>query len=105
MKELEWNVFYIDFSTGEVGVFNVFHHSRFHQDVEKTLKKCSTREEFEKELRASLIHYFWAKYEWEVLISPLSERKEKVQKVDVFRQIDNNWNVFADYVWNAKIRK
>lgn len=105
MKELEWNVFYVDDSTDEVGIFNVFHHSRFHNDVEKILKNCKEREEFEKELRSSLMYYFWSKFEWEVLISPLSERKDKGEKVDVFWQINNNWSAFADYVWNAKIRK
>lgn len=106
MKELEWNVFYVNISTDEISVLNVFDHSRFRSDAEKYLKKCKTKEELANELRSSLMCCYWSKFEWEILLSPLNQREQdKAKKIDVFRQVEINWNAFMDYMWNVKMGK
>lgn len=99
-------MFIVKSGVGKIKVYNIFDHSRFSEDVIKHLKKCESKEELSEALRSSMMYYFWSKYEWEVLISSLSERDEdKALKVDVYWQVKNNWDVFVDYVWNAKARK
>lgn len=105
-KKLVWNVFVVKSGEGEIKVYNVFDHLSFYEDVMKHLKKCETKEELSEALRHSMMYYFWSKYEWEVLISSLSDRdKDKALKVDAYWQVKNNWDVFVDYVWDAKARK
>ena len=43
------------------------------------------------------------KSEWEVVITPWVGTKEtKPVKVDVFWQVQNNWDVFVDYCWEHR---
>ena len=43
---LEWSVFYYDFSAKEIKVSNVFRHGRYKEEVEELLHKCKDIEEF-----------------------------------------------------------
>ena len=62
-----------------------------------------TKDEFSKELRSALMYYYWAKCEWEVVITPwVSTDDTKNIKVDVYWQVMNNWKVFLDYVWENR---
>ena len=54
MKNLVWNVIYHNINRDELGVWNVFDHGRFREDVSKELKKCKTKEEFAEKLRGDL---------------------------------------------------
>ena len=54
-------------------------------------------------LISEVMYYFWAKCEWEVLITPwVGGKGVEDKKVDVCWQIMNNWDVFVDYVWNNR---
>lgn len=49
------------------------------------------------------MYYYWAKCEWEVIISPwIAQHNDNEIKVDVYWQVMNNWDIFLDYVWNNK---
>ncbi len=106
MKKLEWNVIYNENnSRDKIGLFNVFYHIRFNDDVKKHLKKCQTKAELSEALKHSAMYYFWSKSEWEIVISPLCERDDKRWvKVDVYWQLEINWDLFVDYVWSAKTK-
>lgn len=100
---MEWNVFYHDVNAQQIRTFNIFNHSRFSRDVSKHLKECQDKNEFAKKLKSELMCNFWAKAEYEVIISPWCGGKNtKDIKVDIYTQVMNNWNVFLDYVWNGK---
>ena len=106
MKNLVWNVIYHNVNRDELGVWNVFDHGRFREDVSKELKKCKTKEEFAEKLRGDLFYYYCSKCEWEVLVSPwCGSKKEPTIKIDVYWQVMNNWEIFLDYVWNSKRKK
>lgn len=101
MKDIVWNVYYHNINRGEIRVFNVFEHVGFQKDVMKYLHKCTEKGKFTQELRRSLFYYFGGKCEWEIIIKPWCGGQDtKEIKVDVYKQIMNNWDVFADYVWN-----
>lgn len=103
MKQLVWNVIYHNINGQRIETFNVFKHGGFVADIEKNLKRCSSKEEFAEPLRRSLFYYFGSKTEWEIIISPWCGGKDcKDVKIDVYHQIMNNWDIFLDYVWSAK---
>ena len=135
MKDLKWYVYQHDFNGKKIETFNIFNHGRFREDVEKCLKKYKDKDEFAQKLRSSLMYYFWSKSEWEVVITSwapyitmseldrLSAEREKTikeynrepyrlyvnpdvgEKIDVYDQVMNNWDVFVDYVWSHKPTK
>ena len=83
----------------------IYDHASFRKSVEKNLSRCVDKATFEKELKRDAMHYFWGKFEWEIAISPLIDMSEEAaQKIDVYRQIENNWPVFLNYVWSFKGR-
>ena len=130
--ELEWNVFYHDVNKQKISTFNIFKHDGFYNDVQKSLKKFKDKDEFAEELRHDLAYYFWSKCEYEIVVTTFSpyitmdeldrlnhERwlhKDKYgtdfmrigvnldtgDKIDVYNQVMNNWDIFLDYVWNSK---
>ena len=49
------------------------------------------------------MYYFWSKCEYEILITTWFERKDfKDEKIDVYDQLQLNWNAFIDYIWKNK---
>lgn len=101
--KLEWNVFYHSINSNKITTFNIFDHWKFNEDVQKSLKKFKDKDEFAEQLRRDLRYYFWSKCEYEIIISPwCGGRDTKDIKVDIYEQVMNNFNIFADYVWNSK---
>lgn len=100
---MKWNVFYHDFNARKITTYNIFDHGSFYEDVQKALQECDTKEKFERKLKTNLRYYFWAKSEWEILISPwIGNDRDKKLKVDVYEQVMNNWEVFLDYVYGHR---
>ena len=129
---LSWNVYKFDNSNQELNVFNVFEHRSFNFYVKKLLKQDISKEEFENQLLREVQYYYWAKFEWEFVVTgnnPHINQKElerilsecylklkkadppckhslinlaHAYKIDVYEQLCLNWNEFVDYVWNHK---
>lgn len=101
---LKWCVLIGDWNSGKIEEFNIFHHYSFLESCKENYKKNKyNREAFEKELRSDLMYYYWSKTEWEVIVShwpPTNNDRFKEAKIDVYRQVILNWNIFCDYVWN-----
>ena len=101
---LEWNVYYENFNAREIQETNILSHGNFLTDLKKAHKKYKdNREAFEKEVKSSLMYWYWSKCEWEIIISdwPPSDRVPAI-KVDVYDQVMLNWNVFMDYLWEHR---
>lgn len=100
---MEWNVFYHDVNKKQIVTFNIFNHYSFNKSVEKRLKECDDKEEFANGLKSDLMYYFWSKCEYEVIISPwVGSKDTKDIKIDIYRQVMMNWDIFLEYVWNSK---
>lgn len=100
---LEWNVIIHDTNQDKMKVYNVFAHIGFRGDVAKYVKQRSPRDEFSDLVRQSLMYYFWSKCEWEILIKPwCGSRNNTEEKIDVYRQVMNNWDRFVEYVWDNR---
>jgi len=101
---LEWNVIYGNFNSGKIETYNIFNHYRFHEDCVKNAKKNrDNKEAFAERLKLDLKYYYWSKCEWEVIVShwPPAERFHD-EKIDVYDQVMNNWQIFLDYVWEHR---
>lgn len=97
---MEWKVYTEDFTNKEVKLFNVFDHFRFRTGVEKAFKECNGNKiDFSKRVRSEAIYYYAWKCEYEVYVS--SMWKKEPLKIDVFQQLEINWDKFIDYTWNA----
>lgn len=102
VSKMQWNVFRYDINKKEICVWNIFEHYNFAEEVAAHLKKCDTKEAFEKELRSSLMYYFWSKAEYEVIVSDWPHTDSSEVKVDIYQQVMNNWDIFLDYIWEAR---
>ena len=129
--KLQWNVYHFDFSNKDLHIYNVFEHRSFNNDVQELLKKKDiTREDFAEKLRREAKYRFWAKCEWECVITgcePHIDRREferlmseyeecgkdvkrlwlrtsirlaDKNKIDVYEQLMLNWEQFEAYVWS-----
>ena len=96
-NKLIWNVLLHDFNSDKIEDYNVFEHLGFHKDIKKANKKFSDDEDFFKEVLSTLRYYFWAKCEYEVLVSGLFSGNKSV-KIDAFGQIVANEAAFKEYL-------
>lgn len=101
---LKWYVYRFNINAKIIQVVNVFEHDGFRKSVEDLIDKYEDKSEFEYELKSNLRYYFWCRSEHEVIICPwVGGDQEKInKKVDVYDQINNNWDIFLDYVWNNR---
>ena len=98
-KNLHWKVFEHDFNKNEIIGYDVFSHIGFVEDLKKADRKAKSDKEFLTEAENLLQYYFWAKAEHEILVKGLFDNKNESQiKIDVFDQIQMNWDRFAEYL-------
>ena len=106
-KNMHWIVFEHDFNKNKIVHYDIFSHYGFAEDVKKADKKFERDAEFLDEVERSLQYYFWAKAEHEILIKGLFDKNDESQvKIDVFEQVEMNWERFAEYLLaNRKTEK
>lgn len=100
-EKLIWNVFRYNPNSKRIETINIF-YGRFLQDVNLALQNCSTRKEFDTELKSELQYYYWCKSEHEVLIKPWVGDDSVERKIDIYTRVLLNWQQFSDYVWSFK---
>lgn len=101
---MEWNVYCYNINSKKMKVFNIFEHYGFREDITNAVKQYDDKDEFLKYLKSSLMHAFWCKAEWEIILSPWlsSVNGDECLKIDVYDQVVNNWDIFSEYVWNNR---
>ena len=100
---LEWNVYRHDINKQEIVTYNIFDHGGFCEDVKKAFCTFEDRDEFVDSLKMLLMYYFWCKSEYEVVVGPWVGGKDcKDLKIDIYAQVMNNWERFAEYVWSKR---
>ena len=103
-ENLQWMVFRYDFNSRQIEEFNIFDHGRFREEVCKLMDDASlTYPEFRGHIRSVLMYYFWAKCEWEVVVSGWPDGRGV--KIDVFEQMMLNFDRFIDYLYSEISRK
>lgn len=95
---LTWNVFYCNPNLDKLETINVLEHR---EDYLKQLKKdYPIKADFSEKLRDEMMYHYWAKCEWETIISPWPSKEGIEWKIDIFWQLNLNWNNFVDYCWS-----
>ena len=130
-SKLVWNIF--NERNGEIFPINIFEYNyNFIKDLLIAKKKYKNNfEEFANYIRNSLQYCYWAKCEYETIITSWppyieneeldrlnNEKTERIQesgnfyrvsvhlnvgyKIDIYTQIMMNWDRFIDYIWSNK---
>lgn len=102
--KLEWYVLYYNSNTHRIEQFNIFDHSSFNKAVIDIFSKRLHMDEFEDAVDKEAMYYFWRKAEYEVLVGDWISKKAE-QKIDIYGQLDMNWDRFIEYLWNEYIKE
>lgn len=98
---VSWNVLIDDFNASRIEIYNVFDHGGVVEELKTAIKKISDKQAFSVELRHIMMYYFWAKCEWEVVVTSWPGGRGE-RKIDVFYQLNLNWDAFVNYVWDHR---
>lgn len=100
MKKLEWYAFdqacFDGTGVGRLEYINVI-RERYIESMKKLIKKNATYEEIKDDLRGWLIHDFWGKAEYEVIVSNWSGYDFE-EKIDVWYQLEPNLDRITEYM-------
>lgn len=128
-KNLTWNVFIEDPNNKQIVTYNVLNKTIIEEIVNRTLG-VNDKDQFAEEVKSIIMYHYWSRSEWEVVITDwpphmtrsevdrlsleVAEHYRKYnkypyavtinpivgKKVDVYDQVNLNWNIFIDYLWN-----
>jgi hypothetical protein len=105
-KQLIWNVFNCERTENgnEIVIVNVFDLNwpflAVVYDAYKNYK--DDFDNFSKEVRSALMYEYWSRFEYEIIISTMSEYQPKGVKIDIYQQVMMNWDNFINYLWENK---
>lgn len=105
-KNLTWNVYVYNFNKRCIETRNILgKESVIIRDVLEKAKSeykenVPDYDKFKEEVSNIVMYYYWAKCEWEVIISawPPNENA-KEEKVDVYSQVMLNFDIFYNYIY------
>lgn len=85
----QFNVLNWDINRNQLETYDVLPY--FRREYEACPRKPSTKEEWKEFIRKEGKYRYWARCEYEIIISPWPPQKKDVNvKVDVWQQIENN---------------
>lgn len=126
---LSYKVFFEDFNKKEIVNYDIFKGGHWEKVACELKKVFPNRKEWENHFRTKLMSQYWSRSEYEFIATSwppyietdkVDEMKREIKeytekwgnplyrivsplittrKIDIFEQIDMNWDVFADYVW------
>lgn len=127
-KELEWYVYTTEFNSKQVQKYNVFNNIKFMWFLAKAKKELKKQPEKDREswfsvrVKSAAMNCFWSKIEYEIDITShfpyitkeeydrikalpedgvrycVGVRLQTQARVDVFDQLELNWNAFIKYI-------
>jgi hypothetical protein len=67
-------------------------------------KRCKSMDDLieytvEKQLDRQCMYYFWAKCEYEVIVSAWPPKDGSERKIDIYTQLKENWDIFKELVF------
>lgn len=97
-KTMKWNCFAWNFNTDKLYWFNVLNDDLL-KDIEATYKakRTTNRADFSEVVKRWAMWHYWSKCEWEVIITDWPKYNNEY-KMDVFEQLEANWEIFTDYL-------
>lgn len=105
VASLEWFVIRFDQNKEKMYDYNIFQHRSFCEIVKNTFELYKNDPvAFKDNLRKCVLYFFWAKCEYEIILSewpPRGDGKNRSEKIDIYKQVVKNFALFADYVWTS----
>lgn len=106
VEDLQWYVYHYNVNRDKIEPFNIFCHWKLCEDLQKSLKKCATKEEFENKLKSELIYVYWSRTEYELIIELTSNnhvcltpwcgcRKPEEAQIEVTNELGIEWKEFT----------
>lgn len=95
MNNLCYKVYYHNVNKDSIDQINIFDFSCLVNFLEKESNLDHDFDEFNHNLRKELMYYFWSRTEYEMIVSNWCGKKAE-RKIDIFEQLDMNWDVFVD---------
>ena len=123
--KMEWNVYYVNMNTEKIEALNVFDHCGFRKKKKKICRKFNDKIMFAEEVKESAMYFFWCRSEYEIVITTFPPQitpeefdrlsaidnksrhtygvnLKRATKIDIYCQLNLNWEHFIDYIWNNK---
>ena len=98
---MKWNT--IVYDNGKIKYFNIFRNTLFREAIEEIFRTPEqSREDIEEQVKRKAQWQFWSRCEYEIILSewPPSP-KDNNYKLDVFEQLEANWERFIDYIYDC----
>lgn len=105
-----WKVYIENFNKNCIEEYNIFDHDYFWAGCQAAWNtaRCFSEDTEEQQIvkfkdmvAYEVVYYFWAKIEWEIILTtPISRNKFKDKKIDVCSQIELNYEQCFKYLWN-----
>lgn len=95
-----WNVWVWDINHDDLKSYDVGEYFVTAYKAIKKAKRPVTRDEVNDFLRKEASYNFWSKCEYELIIHAWPKFKNTC-KVDVYDQLQLNWDLFVDMFYNA----
>lgn len=97
--KLKWNVLIHEFNGDIIKPYNIFWND-FTEELSKRIKrdKIENKEQLKETLRKIFMYHYWSKSEFEILVSGLSSKYDKQYKLDIWYQIEMNFDHIIDYI-------
>lgn len=100
---LKWYVYLENVNSRSIVTYNIFKHFNFYQDVKETIRQIEDKQDFSERIKRIAKYYFLSKCEYEILITSwIATNNFKDKKIDVYDQLELNWDRFIDYIWENK---
>lgn len=102
--KLTWNVYIEDFNNKCIKIYNIFEHYAFKNELIETYNEFKEdKDKFLSRVKQLLQYYYWSKCEWEIILSDWPPSKKfNDMKISVYNQVENNWHIFSEYIWNNR---
>lgn len=97
--KLEYYVLNFDFNGRKIIKYNVL--GNWEDTIRKMKKKSNSYEEFKELLKREFKYRYWGKAEYEIVATRLIFVEESAEKIDVWAQIEPNFDIIADYIKNT----
>ncbi len=99
-KDLNWYAFYWEWNSNSLERTDVI-HSDLIDKVKKAIKKGQDFNQIKDLIKYDLMGHYWGRSEWEVLVSDLGSHDNKVEKIDIYYQLEPNLDRITEYMINS----
>lgn len=100
---MEWYVYRHDSNRGTIYKYNVL-QPYIIEEIKNRIEEPTTFSNFKEIVEKEMRYYYWSKSEHEVIIKEWCGNPAEL-KVDIFNQLQLNWEAFVLHFWNCLLEE